>query len=99
MKKKILKFWSETLKANKAIVKVLKEGYKLPLNTVPKSAHFNNNEFAITHSDFVSEAIQDLLKINRIIEVNELPHVVNSLSVKMQNSGKKRLILDLFYVS
>ena len=87
------------MKANKAIINVLKEGYKLPLYTVPKCAHFNNSKSAITHSDFVFEAIQDLLKINRIIEVNELPHVVNSLSVKMQNSGKKRLILDLCYVS
>ena len=43
---------------------------------MPNSAHFNNNKSAITHSDFVSEAIQDLLEINRIIEVNELPHVV-----------------------
>ena len=83
------------MKANKVIVNVLKEGYKLPSYTVPKSAHFNNNKSAITHSDFVSEAIQDLLKTNRIIEVNELPHAVNSLPVTMQNSGKKGLILDL----
>ena len=61
---------------------------------MPKSAHFNNNKSAITHSDFVSEAIQDLLKTNRIIEVNELPHAVNPLSVIAQNSGKKRLMLD-----
>ena len=60
--KQNIKFWSETLKANKAIFNVLKEGYKLPLYTVPKPAHFNNNKSAITHSDFVSEAIQDLLK-------------------------------------
>ena len=87
------------MKANKAIVNVLKEGYKLPLYTVPKPAHFNNNKSAITHSDFVSKAIQDLLKKNRIIEVNELPHVVNPLSVTVQNSGKKRLILHLRYVN
>ena len=48
---------------------------------------------------FVSEAIQDLLKTNRITEVNELPHVVNPLSVTVQNSGKKRLILDLSYIN
>ena len=60
--KQNIKFWSETLKANKAIFNVLKEGYKLPLYTVPKPAHFNNNKSAITHSDFVSEAVQDLLK-------------------------------------
>ena len=64
---------------------------------MPKSAHFDNNKSAITHSDFVSDAIQDLLKTSRIIEVNELPRV-NPLSVTMQNSGKKRLTLDLRYV-
>ena len=51
------------------------------------SGHFKNNKSAITHSDFVSEAIQDLLKTNRIIEVNGLPHVVNPVSVTVQNSG------------
>ena len=97
--KQDIQFWSETLKANMAIVNVIKVGYKLPLYTVPKSAHSNNNKSAITHSDFDSEAVQDLLKTNRIIEVNELPHVVNPLSVTVQNSGKKRLILDLWYVN
>ena len=48
-----MKFWKDTLKANKAIVNVLKEGYKHPLYTVRKSAHFGNNKSAITHSDFV----------------------------------------------
>ena len=66
---------------------------------MPKCAHFINSKSAITHSDFVFEAIQDLLKINRIIEVNELPHVVNPLSVTVQNYRKKRLILDLCYVN
>ena len=47
----------------------------------------------LTHLDFVSETIQDIVKANRIIEVNELPHVVN-----MANSGKKRLMLDLHYI-
>ena len=66
---------------------------------MPILAHFNNNKYAITHSDFVSEAIQDLLKTNRIIEVDDLPHVVNPLSVTVRNSSKKRLILDLRYVN
>ena len=66
---------------------------------MPKPAHFNNNKSTITHSNFVSEAIQDLLKTNRIIEVDDLPHLVDPLSVTVQNSGKKRLILDLRYVN
>ena len=66
---------------------------------MPKPAHFNNNKSAITHSDFVSEAIQDFQKTNRIIEVNDLPHVVNPISVTVQNSGKNRLILNLRYIN
>lgn len=65
---------------------------------MPKSAHFNDKNSAITHSDFVSEAIQ-YLETNRIIEVIELPNVVNPLSVTRQNCGKKRLKLDLRYVN
>ena len=64
-----------------------------------KPVQFNNNNSALTHSDFVSEAIQDLLKTNRIIEVNHLPYTVNPLSVTVQNSDKKGLILDLHYVN
>ena len=79
------------METNKEIVNVLKEGYKLPLYTVPKSAHFDNGKSAITHSDFVSKAFWDLLKTNRIIEVNELPHVVNPLWVTVQNSVKKKI--------
>ena len=66
---------------------------------MPKSAHFNDKNSAITHSDFVSEAIQDL-ETNRIIEVIiELPNEVNPLSATRQNCGKKRLKLDLRYVN
>ena len=67
--KQNIRFWSKTLKANKAIVNVLREGYKLALYTLPKSAHFNYNQSARTHLDFASEAIQDL-KTNRISESN-----------------------------
>ena len=64
-----------------------------------KSVQFNNIDSAITHSDFVSVAIQDLLSTNGIIEVDELPNVVNPLSVTVQNCGKRRLILDWCYVN
>ena len=69
------------MKANKTVINILKEGYKLSLYTVTKSAHFSNDKSVIAYLDFVTEAIQDLLKTNRIIEVNELPDVVNPLLV------------------
>ena len=92
-------FWKNTLNANESVCNVIKEGYKLPLFTVPEQAKFNNNKSALEHREFVSESIQDLLNTNRIVEVKEPPYIVNPLSVSVQNSGKKRLILDLRYVN
>ena len=55
----------------------------------------NNNSYV--HQDFVEEAIQELLASSRILEVYNKAQlrVINPLSVSVQTSGKKRLILDL----
>ena len=45
--------------------------------------------------DFVSEAVSDLLRKNCIIKVKCTPKVVSPLTVALNKSGKKRLILDL----
>ena len=58
-----------------------------------------NNKPALAHSDFVNEAISELLVTKRIFESEVLPHNVNPLSVSVQSSGKKRLILDLRFVN
>lgn len=50
-------------------------------------------------SDFVHEAINDLLVRGLIKKCNETPIVVNPLTVSIQSSGKKRLILDLRHVN
>jgi hypothetical protein len=47
----------------------------------------------------VQETITELLNTGRVIQVDSLPQVVNPLSVAVQASGKKRLILDLRYVN
>ena len=46
----------------------------------------------MTHSDFVVQAIGDLLNRGLIVECSIMPFVVNPLTVSVQNSGKKRLI-------
>lgn len=45
--------------------------------------------------ELVFEAIKDLLDRHLIEICNEPPYVVNPLTVSVQNSSKKRLILDL----
>ena len=56
-----------------------------------------NNNSAYVHRDFVEEAIQELLASSIISEVHSKDqfYVINPLSVSVQASGKKRLILDL----
>ncbi|VDI03553.1 Hypothetical predicted protein [Mytilus galloprovincialis] len=61
----------------------------------PTSMSFKNNKSANVHSKFVNEAISELLNIGCVIETPFQPFVVNPLSVAVQSSGKKRLILDL----
>ena len=48
---------------------------------------------------FVLDSIIDMLKIGSIKEVKVPPKVINLLSVSKNSAGKKRLILDLIYIS
>ena len=77
---------------------VIDRGYVIPFISVPQKAFFGNNSSALTHADFVLEAIQELLNSGSVVEVPNPPYVVNPLSVSIQSSGKMRLILDLRHV-
>jgi len=48
---------------------------------------------------FVESAINDLIINGCVTEVFEAPVIINPLSVSIQKSGKKRLILDLRHVN
>ena len=50
-------------------------------------------------SDFVESAIKELLRVGSIVSCTCPPDVVNPLSVSVQSSCKKRLILDLRHVN
>ena len=89
----------KTIGASKFILDVIANGYKLPFLHIPKRAFFNNNKSSITHGEFVSEAISELLVSERIHEIDYPPCVINPLSVSVQPDDKKRLILDLRYVN
>ena len=51
------------------------------------------------YTSFVESAISELVSTHAVVEVPFVPHVVNPLSVSIQSSGKKRLILDLRHVN
>ena len=54
---------------------------------------------ARTNSTFVTEAVNDLVKLNLVEEIFCAPDIINLLSVSTRNSSKQRLILDLRHVN
>ena len=81
------------------ILSIVRDGYKIPFVTLPPPKVSPNNHSAVTHSHFVSEAISDLLRTNCVEILDHKLDIVNPLSVSIQPSGKKRLILDLRHVN
>ena len=77
----------------------IKCGYRIPFISTPCKTHFPNNKSALDNESFVESAISELVSNHAVVEVPFVPHVVNPLSVSIQSSGKKRLILDLHQVN
>ena len=59
------------------------------------SMFFKNNKSALDNSEFVDQAVSELVYSDCVHNVPFIPYVVNPLSVATNKSGKKRLILDL----
>ena len=59
----------------------------------------SHNQSALKNKDFVEESISKLLKCGSIIQAEKPPEVINPLSVSINSSGKKCLILDIGYVN
>ena len=71
----------------------------MPLLQIPPPFVAKNSKSAVQDSAFVESAISELLSLEFIAEVFTPPAVLNPLSVSIQKSGKKRLILDLRHVN
>lgn len=84
------------LGASGFILMVVRDGYKIPFVSLLPPKVSSNNGSALKDSHFVSEAISDLLR-TKILD--HQPDITNPLSVSVQPSGKKRLILDLRHVN
>ena len=78
----IVQFW-RSRGASQFILDVIEHGYRIPFHSTPPVSFSSNNKSALAHSDFVNEAISELLVTNRIFESEVLPHNVNPLSVSI----------------
>ena len=81
------------------ILSVIRDGYKIPFIVFPPPEVSPNNASALKEREFVSEAIFNLIRDKCSEVLDHPPAIVNPLSVSIQLSGKKRLILDLRHVN
>lgn len=93
-----LYYW-HTIGANNFVTDTLKFGYRIPFISTPCRALNHNNKSALKNASFVESAISELVANHSVVEVPFVPHVVNPLSVPIQSSGKKTLILDFRHVN
>ena len=75
------------------------QGYKIPFFQLPRPFAKRNNTSARENSDFVSQTVNNLLRLDLIEELACKPHIINPLSVSTRRSGRQRLILDLRHVN
>ena len=68
---------------------MIKEGYKLPLLTIPESCILADNRSAMDNAKFVTEALEGLLATNCISVINTQPWLVNPLTVAVRVEEKK----------
>ena len=90
-------FW-KIIEANDFILNTISNGYEFPFSSLPNSEFFKNNRSALDNSEFVLQAINDLLSCGAVVESATPPLVVNPLTVA-DNVTKKRLVLDLRHVN
>lgn len=88
------------MSANVFVKNTIEFGYVIPFIQSPLKAVLKINRSALIHSDFVYTAIDDLLSSGCIHEVFEDSiYVVNPLTVSVNATGKKRLVLDLRHLN
>lgn len=94
-----LEFWQHTLNAPDNVLEWIQTGYKLPLQYLSDTYSQGNHKSTLTHHEFVTGAIAELL-VNRCVKrVTEKPFICSPLSLVENSKGKLRLVLNLRYLN
>ena len=64
-----MQFWVD-IGASNFVLNIIRNGYKLTFITLPCPKVFKNNKSAINNTSFVEEALLELIKSERILEVD-----------------------------
>lgn len=71
-------FWV-SLNASQFVLGTILQGYKIPFLHTPPSVFLNNNKSALDHSEFVKEAILELVKLGSVIECLDPPFITATI--------------------
>lgn len=78
---------------------LIKVGYKIPFKTEPSSVVLRYNRSALNDKDFVTKELQNLLNKGCVSKVDNIPKVVNPLTVAKNRNGKSCLVLLCRHIS
>ena len=87
-----LNFGENTLGTAPWIISCIKEGYKLPLCSVLDHFRRPNQQSALDHQHFVTQAIQELEENRCVVKVQEIPDTCSPLLVVANTHGKFQLL-------
>ena len=90
-------FWETTINAPEYVLDTIRRGYRLPFAKYPTQCFLANNRSAFRHSEFVAQAIFELLANGRVVERSDPPLCLSPLTVAEGN--KLRLVIDLRHVN
>ena len=97
--KKNVKFWREELMAPENIIRVIEDGYILPLLLVPNAYKADNQRSARENNEFVTKEVSKLVNNGCVRAFVAQPFVCRPLSVVINAKGKKRLVVNLRYLN
>ena len=96
---KCIPFWREELCAPPWVIDTITEGYVLPLMSESPPYSRPNQHSAQLESKFVSKADIDLVAEGYVERSAKAPTECSSLSVVVNGTGKKRLVVNLRHVN
>ena len=87
------------MQTSDTIITIIKQGYVLPRTVVPDSFSKANHESAISETEFVDLALQELLLGGCVVACTMKSLIVSRLMVGCSAKGKKHLVINLKYLN
>ena len=84
---------------NQLVLDWVKNGVKIPFNSIPNNYCEYNRPSTQKHLEFVSQELINLQKTGAISQVNTKPQVISPLHCVPKKGNKLRLILDLRWLN